>query len=162
MKIIRIRGNLPSIHQFSLKKTSGEYPVNMTVQIWYRINTILYGFILAVPGKSRVGVNSIPDLELQLNSNSGIGIGIETGRIENEIGIENPGIGIGIETWNWFFLQLLPQQLIVNQPFPNFSFNRGSQIFHVTDSSCNICSWDFAPLWCGHKRHMGRVPCSPE
>ena len=47
--------------------------------------------------RDRVGVNSIPELELQLNSysNSGIGIG----------GIENPGIGIGIE----FFLQLLPQ-----------------------------------------------------
>ena len=45
---------------------------------------------------SRVGVNSIPELELQLNSNSnsgiGIGIGIEIGGIE----IENPGIGIGI------------------------------------------------------------------
>ena len=34
-------------------------------------------------------------------------------------------------------------------------------IFHVTDSSCNRCSWDIAPLWCGHKRHRGRVPCSP-
>ena len=32
--------------------------------------------------------------------------------------------------WNWKpelnFLQLLPQQLLVSQPFPNFSFNRGS------------------------------------
>ena len=31
--------------------------------------------------------------------------------------------------WNWKpelnFLQLLPQQLLVSQPFPNFSFNRG-------------------------------------
>ena len=31
--------------------------------------------------------------------------------------------------WNWEpelnFLQMLPQQLLVNQPFPNFSFNRG-------------------------------------
>ena len=49
---------------------------------------------------TRVGVNSIPELELQLNSNSnsgiGIGIGIEIGGIENGIGIENPGIGIGI------------------------------------------------------------------
>ena len=34
-------------------------------------------------------------------------------------------------------------------------------IFHVTDYSCSSCSWDTAPLWCGHKRHMGRVPCSP-
>ena len=42
----------------------------------------------------RVGVNSIPELELQLysNSNSWIGIGIEIGGIEN---------GIGIEDWNW-------------------------------------------------------------
>ena len=56
---------------------------------------------------TRVGVNSIPELELQLNSNSnsGIGIGIEIGGIENGIGIENPGIGIGIgiENRNWFF-----------------------------------------------------------
>ena len=58
---------------------------------------------------SRVGVNSIPELELQLNSNSnsgiGIGIGIEIGGIENGIGIENPGIGIGIgiENRNWIF-----------------------------------------------------------
>ena len=81
---------------------------------------------------SRVGVNSIPELELQLNSNSnsgiGIGIGIEIGGIENGIGIENPGIGIGIgiENRNWIFATaMLPQQLLVNQPFPNFSFNRG-------------------------------------
>ena len=44
--------------------------------------------------------------------------------------------------WNWKpelnFLQLLPQHLLVNQQFPNFSFNRGHNlIFHVTDSSCN-------------------------
>ena len=45
---------------------------------------------------TRVGVNSIPELELKLNSNSnsGIGIGIEIGGIENGIGIEIPGIGI--------------------------------------------------------------------
>ena len=35
------------------------------------------------------------------------------------------------ENWNWNwkpelnFLQLLPMQLLVNQPFPNLSFNRG-------------------------------------
>ena len=58
---------------------------------------------------TRVGVNSIPELELLVNSNSnsgiGIGIGIEIGGIENGIGIENPGIGIGIgiENRNWFF-----------------------------------------------------------
>ena len=52
---------------------------------------------------ARVGVNSIPELELQLNSNSGIGI--EIGGIENGIGIEIPGIGIGIgiENRNWIF-----------------------------------------------------------
>ena len=49
----------------------------------------------------RVGVNSIPELELQLNSpNSNLGIGIEIGGFENRIGIENQ---------NWFFLQLLLQ-----------------------------------------------------
>ena len=39
----------------------------------------------------RVGVNSIPELELQVNSNSnhGIGNGIKIGGIENGIGIEN-------------------------------------------------------------------------
>ena len=44
----------------------------------------------------RIGVNSIPELELLLNSNSnpGIGIGIEISGIENGIGIEIPGIGI--------------------------------------------------------------------
>ena len=47
----------------------------------------------------RVGVNSIPELELQLNSNSGIGI--EIGGIENRIEIKDSGIGI--ENRNWFF-----------------------------------------------------------
>ena len=78
----------------------------------------------------RVGVNSIPELELRLNSNSnsgiGIGIGIEISWIENGIGIENPGIGIGIgigiENWNWIFCNCYRSN---NQPFPNFSFNRG-------------------------------------
>ena len=77
----------------------------------------------------RVGVNSIPELELQLNSNSnsGIGIRIEIGGIENGIGIEDSGIGI--ENRNWiFFLQLLPPHLLVNQQFPNFSFNRGHNL----------------------------------
>ena len=50
---------------------------------------------------TRVGVNSIPELELLFNSNSNSGIGIEIGGIENGIGIENPGIGI--ENRNWFF-----------------------------------------------------------
>ena len=55
----------------------------------------------------RVGVNSIPELELQFNSNSnsgiGIEIGIEIGGIENGIGIEIPRVGIGIENRNWIF-----------------------------------------------------------
>ena len=53
---------------------------------------------------TRVGVNSIPELELKLNSNSnsGIGIGIEIGGIENGIGIEIPGIGIENWNWNWW------------------------------------------------------------
>ena len=74
----------------------------------------------------RVGVNSIPELELQLNSYSNSGIGIEIGGIVNGIWIENSGIWI--ENWNWIFLQLLPQHLQVNQQFPNFSFNRGHNL----------------------------------
>ena len=68
--------------------------------------------------------------------------------------------------WNWklelIFLQWLLQHLLVNQPFPNFSFNRGGH-----DLSCDwllmqqVCSWFIASLWYGHKRHMGRVPLSP-
>ena len=72
-------------------------------------------------------------MQLNSNSNSVIGIVIEIGGIENGIGIENPGIGIGIENWNWIFLQLLKQQLLVNQPFPTFSFNRGGH-----NHSCDL------------------------
>ena len=99
----------------------------------------------------RVGVNSIPELELQLNSNSGIGI--EIGGIENGIGIEIPGIGIGfgIENRNWIFLQMLPQNLLVNKPFPNFSFNKGgynlSCDWLLMQQACLSSSWDIAP--CG-------------
>ena len=58
------------------------------------------------------------------------------------------------------------EHLLGNQPFPNFSFNRGGH-----DHSCDwllmqqVClsSWDNAPLWCGHKRPWGgyppHVPC---
>ena len=62
--------------------------------------------------------------------------------------------------WNWKpklnFLQLLLQQLLVNQPFPNFSFNRGGHNL--------LCDWllmqqVFLGHW--HERHMDRVPCSP-
>ena len=77
-------------------------------------------------GKWQGWVNSVPELELQLNSNSNSGIGIGIGGIENGIGIEDSGIGI--ENRNWFFLQLLPQHLLVNQQFPNFSFNRGHNL----------------------------------
>ena len=64
----------------------------------------LYHFrlILLQNNSTRIGVNSIPELELQLNfnSNSGMGIGIEIGGTENGIGIEIPGIRNGIENWN--------------------------------------------------------------
>ena len=67
------------------------------------IDRVIKGFYC----NCRVGVNSIPELELLVNSNPnsgiGIGIGIEIGGIKNGIGIENPGIGIGIENRNWFF-----------------------------------------------------------
>ena len=63
--------------------------------------------------------------------------------------------------WNWKpelnFLQLLPQHLLVNQAFPNLSFNHVNRGGY--DLSCDwllmqqVCSWDIAPLWCGHKRH---------
>ena len=65
----------------------------------------------------------VPELELQLNSNSNSGIGIDG--IENGIGIEN--CGIEIEKWNWIYW-LLPQHLLINQQFPNFSFNRGHNL----------------------------------
>ena len=52
--------------------------------------------------------------------------------------------------WNWkpelIFLQWLPQHLLVNQPFPNFSLNRGGH-----DLSCDwllmqqVCSWVISP-----------------
>ena len=48
--------------------------------------------------------------------------------------------------WNWKpelnFLQLLLQQLLVNQPFPNFSFNRGHNL---------SCDWLFMQqVFLGH------------
>ena len=55
--------------------------------------------------------------------------------------------------WNWKpelnFLQLLPQHLHVNQPFPNFSFNHVNRGGY--DLSCDwllmqqVCSWAIAP-----------------
>ena len=118
---------------------------------------------LAWGPSSRVGVNSIPELELQLNSNSnsgiGIGIGIEISGIESGIGIEIPGIGvgIGIENRNWIFLQLLPQHLLVNQPFPNFSFKRGGHNLScdwlLMQQVCLLSSWDIAPCGVVTKDH---------
>ena len=62
------------------------------------------------------------------------GMGIEIGGIEN---------GIGIENRNWFFCNcsVLPWQLLINQPFSNFSFNRGGH--NLTFSLLNkwMISW---------------------
>ena len=57
--------------------------------------------------------------------------------------------------WNWNpelnFLQLLPQHLLVSQPFPNFTFNRGgynlSCDWLLMQQVCLLSSWDIAP--CG-------------
>ena len=71
----------------------GMHPANERRR--YNVTTSVIGWArtLTDPWKysqlTRVGVNSIPELELQLNSNSnsgiGIGIGIEIGGIENGI-----------------------------------------------------------------------------
>ena len=91
-----------------------------SIVIWWYVRWIVWA-------SARVGVNSIPELELQLNSNSksGIGIGIEIGGIENELKLKTLQLELktGIE-----FLQLLLQHLLVNQQFPNFSFNRGHNL----------------------------------
>ena len=60
-----------------------------------------------------------------------IGIGIEIGGIENGIGIENLELELELKT-GIDFLQWLPQHLLINQPFPNFSLNRGGH-----DLSCD-------------------------
>ena len=47
------------------------------------------------------------------------------------------------------FLQLLPQHLLVDQPFPNFSFNRGHDLscdWLLMQQVCLLSSWDIAPL----------------
>ena len=97
---------------------------------------------------SRVGVNSILELELQLNSksNSGIVIVIEIGGIENGIGIENSGIGIENRidfsaTATTAFTSLTNNFLILALT--------EVILFHVTDSLCNrfvLSSWNIAPL----------------
>ena len=70
--------------------------------------------------------------------------------------------------WNWKlelnFVQLLPQQLLVNQPFPNFSFNRGSKFKYLIASYTRgghslSCDWLFMQQV--FKRHLGSVACSP-
>ena len=77
----------------------------------------------------------------------------------------NSGIGIAAQfqfqfrnwnwNWNWWNWKW-------NWNWKPWNWNSEEVIiFHVTDSSCNRCSWDTAPLWCGHQRYMGRVPCSP-
>ena len=77
----------------------------------------------------RVGVNSIPELELQLNSNSnsGIGIGIEMKLVELKMELELKTLKLKLKT-GIEFLQLLPQHILVNQQFPNFSLNRGHNL----------------------------------
>ena len=95
----------------------------------------------------------IPELELELKLVE-LKMELELKTLELELELE---LKTGIE----FFLQLLLQQLLVKQPFPNFSFNRGGHNLS--------CDWLFMqqvflghwPLWYGHKRYMGRVPCSP-
>ena len=63
----------------------------------YTINTTFeHDFAFYV--RSRVGVNSIPELELQVNSNSRIGIGIEISGIENGIGIETLELELELKT----------------------------------------------------------------
>ena len=63
--------------------------------------------------------------------------------------------------WNWkpelIFLQLLPQHLLVNQPFPNFSFNRGGHNLScnwlLMQQVCLLSSWDIAPCGVVTKDH---------
>ena len=66
--------------------------------------------------------------------------------------------------WNWKpelnFLLLL-QQLLVNQPYPNFSFNIGGHNLSYDWLFMQQVLLGHCPLWCGHKRYLGRVPYSP-
>ena len=91
----------------SLEHVEGQQINSLTsTVVKYSVSPIYRGRVYRGIGYiavARVGVNSIPELELLVNSNSNSGIGIEIGGIENGIGIENPGIGIGIENRNWFF-----------------------------------------------------------
>ena len=62
--------------------------------------------------------------------------------------------------WNWKpelnFLQLLPQLLLVNQLFPNYSFNRGHNLscdLLLMQQVCHSSSWDTAPCGVVTKDH---------
>ena len=106
----------------------------------------------------RVGVNSIPEFNWNCSS-----IPIPIPELELELKLVELKMELELKTLELElnFLQLLSQQLLVNQSFPNFSFNRGAHNLS--------CDWLFMqqvflgncpPLGCGHKRHKGRVPCS--
>ena len=87
---------------------------------------------------ARVGVNSIPELELQLNSNFQFQFRNWNWNWWNWKWKWN------WNTWNWNrkpelnFLQLLPQDLLVNQPFPNISFNRGGHNLPGDQPWCHV------------------------
>ena len=72
-------------------------------------------------------------------------------------------------SWNWKpelnFPQLLPQHLLVNQQFPNFSFNHVNRGGHDLSRDWllmqQLCSWDIAPCgvvtkdtWGGYLVHL--------
>ena len=71
--------------------------------------------------------------------------------------------------WNWKpelnFLQLLPQNLLVNQQFPNFSFNRGHNLpcdWLLMQQGCFKFLEHCPPVvWSQKTQGRGRVPCSP-
>ena len=102
---------------------------------------MLRGIIMT---RGRVGVNSIPELELKL---------VE---LKNGIGIEIPGIGV--ENRNWFFCNCYcTYYLLVNQPFPNFSFKTGGHNLScdwlLMQQVCLLSSWDIAPCGVVTKDH---------
>ena len=100
----------------------------------------------------------IPELELELKLVE-LKMELELKSLELELELE-------LKTGIYFFLQLLPQHLLVNQPFRNFSFNRGGRNLS--------CDWLLMRQVCllfkflGHcppvvwsQKTMGMVPCSP-
>ena len=99
-------------------------------------------------------------LQLNSNSNSRIGIGIEIGGIFFEI-LENPGIGI--RNRNWIFLL---QHLLVNQPIPNFSRNRGGHNLSchwlLMQQVClKFCDLEHCPSVMWSQKVYGQVTFSP-